>query len=300
MPIRSFEELMVRARYRGPKNVAIAAAHQDVVLHAAEDSEKEGLAEITLVGDEEKIRQIAEAEGVDIERMEIVHQPEPRRAARMVMEMVSEGAADIAMKGKIETADFLRAALSKDLNVRQGRLFTHVAAMEIPDFDRLILITDAGVVVAPTLEQKVEIVKNAIAVGHALDVDQPKVAVLAATEIVNPNVPSTIDAASLSKMAERRQILGGVVDGPLALDNAISAESARIKGIRSPVAGYADVLLVPDIEAGNVLAKAITYFASGEMAGVVVGAKAPLIVPSRSDTRWAKLVSIALGVMIAP
>ncbi len=299
MPIRSFDDLLVRARHRGPKNVAIAAAQQDVVLDAAEDSEKEGLAEITLVGDEGEIRQIAEAEGVNIERLEIVHVPDPRRAARIVMEMVTERAADIAMKGKIETADFLRAALSKDLNVRQGRLLTHVAAMQIPDFDRLILITDAGVVVAPTLEQKVEIVKNAIFVGHALDVDQPKVAVLAATEIVNPNVPSTIDAASLSKMAERRQIVGGVVDGPLALDSAISAESARIKGIRSPVAGYADILLVPDIEAGNVLAKAITYFASGEMAGVVVGAKAPLIVPSRSDTRRAKLVSIALGVMIA-
>ncbi len=263
------------------------------------DAELAGLAEVTLVGDSNEIHRIAEQQGFDIRRMEIVHQPHPREAAYEVMRLVSQGQADIAMKGKVETSDYLRAALSKELGLRTGRLFTHVAVFEIPGFDRLIFISDAGVVVAPDLEQKVQIVQNAIYVAHALGISLPRVAVLAATEVVNPKVPTTLDAANLSKMADRGQIQGGLVDGPLALDNAISPESARIKGIKSEVAGYADILITPDIEAGNVLAKAITYFAEGKMAGVVVGARCPLIVASRSDTREAKLVSLALGVMLA-
>jgi phosphate butyryltransferase len=263
------------------------------------DAEMAGLAEVILVGDSARIQQIAMEESFDISRMDLVHCPESREAAYEVMKLVSKGQADVAMKGKLETSDFLRAALSKELGLRTGRLFTHVAAFEIPDFNRLIFISDAGVVVAPDLEQKVQIVQNAIHVAHALGIELPRVAVLAATEVVNPKVPTTLDAANLSKMADRRQITGGLVDGPLALDNAISPESARVKGIRSEVAGYADILITPDIEAGNVLAKAITYFAQGKMAGVVVGGRCPLILPSRSDTREAKLVSLALGVMLA-
>lgn len=299
MPVRTFAELLEEARAKGRKWVAVAAGHQSEVMLASLDAEVAGLAEVILVGDSEKIRQIAIEEEFDISRMEVIHVPEPREAAWQVMKLVSEGKADIAMKGKVETSDFLRAALSKELGLRVGRLFTHVAAFEIPGFDRLIFISDAGVVVAPTLEQKVQIVQNAIDVAHAMGISLPRVAVLAATEVVNPKIPSTLDAANLSKMADRGQIQGGLVDGPLALDNAISPESARIKGIKSEVAGYADILIAPDIEAGNVLAKAITYFAQGKMAGVVVGARCPLILPSRSDTREAKLVSLALGVMLA-
>ncbi len=251
------------------------------------------------MGDSERIHQIADRESFDISRMDVVHAPEPHEAAWQVMKLVSEGKADIAMKGRVETSEFLRAALSKELGLRTGRLFTHVAVFEIPLFDRLIFISDAGVIVAPDLEQKVQIVQNAIHVAHAVQIDVPKVAILAATEVVNPKIPTTLDAANLSKMADRGQIRGGLVDGPLALDNAISPESAQIKGIKSEVAGYADILIAPDIEAGNVLAKAITYFAQGKMAGVVVGARCPLILPSRSDTREAKLVSLALGVILA-
>jgi len=299
MPIRTFAELLEAAKAKGPKAVAVAAAHQSEVMSAGLDAEVAGLAEVTLVGDSDEIRRIAAAEGFDISRMDIVHVPEPHEAAYRVMKLVSEGQADIAMKGKVETSEFLRAALSRELGLRTGRLYTHVAAFEIPGFERLIFISDAGVIVAPDLEQKVQIVQNAIYVAHALDIPLPRVAVLAATEVVNPKIPTTLDAANLSKMADRGQIQGGLVDGPLALDNAISPESARIKGIRSEVAGYADILVAPDIEAGNVLAKAITYFAQGKMAGVVVGARCPLILPSRSDTREAKLVSLALGVMLA-
>ena len=299
MPITTFAELLEAAKLKGPKTIAVAAGHQAEVMLAGLDAETAGLAEVVLVGDGTMIRQIAAEQDFDISRMEVIHHPQPQEAAWQVMKLVSDGRADIAMKGKVETSDFLRAALSKDLGLRTGRLFTHVAVFQIPEFDRLIFISDAGVVVAPDLEQKVQIVQNAIHVAHSLGISQPRVAVLAATEVVNPKIPTTLDAANLSKMADRGQIKGGLVDGPLALDNAISPESAQIKGIKSEVAGYADILIAPDIEAGNVLAKAITYFAQGEMAGVVVGARCPLILPSRSDTREAKLVSLALGVMLA-
>lgn len=299
MPIRTFAELLVAAKAKGPKTVAVAAGQQAEVMLASLDAEVAGLAEVILVGDSDRIRQIAQEENFDISRMEVIDEPHPREAAWQVMKLVSEGQADIAMKGRVETSDFLRAALSKELGLRTARLFTHVAAFEIPEFDRLIFISDAGVVVAPDLEQKVQIVQNAIYVARAMEISLPRVAVLAATEVVNPKIPTTLDAANLSKMADRGQIEGGLVDGPLALDNAISPESARIKGIKSEVAGYADILIAPDIEAGNVLAKAITYFAQGKMAGVVVGARCPLILPSRSDTREAKLVSLALGVVLA-
>jgi len=174
-----------------------------------------------------------------------------------------------------------------------------VGVFQIPGFDRLLFISDAGVVVAPTMEQKIEIVQNAIYVAQRLGVEEPKVAILAATEMVNPKIPTTLDAANLAKMADRGQIKGGIVDGPLALDNAISLESARIKGIKSEVAGCADILIAPDIEAGNMLAKALTYFAKARMAGIVVGGKSPLIVASRSDPHETKLVSMALGVLLA-
>ena len=209
MPIRTFAELLEAAKDKGPKTVAVAAGHQSEVMLAGLDAEVAGLAEVILVGDSDRIRQIATDEDFDISRMELIHAPRSREAAWQVMKLVSEGQADIAMKGRVETSDFLRAALSKELGLRTGRLFTHVAAFEIPGFDRLIFISDAGVMVAPDLEQKVQIVQNAIYVAHALEIDLPRVAVLAATEVVNPKIPTTLDAANLSKMADRGQIQGG-------------------------------------------------------------------------------------------
>lgn len=299
MAITTFAQLMKEAREVGPKTVAIAAAHEQEILLAAEDAEKRGLADCILVGDRIAIGEIAEQASIHIGRMMVIHEPDPKLAARKVMELVGLGHAQIAMKGKIETGDFLRAALDREVGLRVGRLLTHVGIFEIPGFDRLIFISDAGVVVAPTMEQKIEIVRNAIYVAQRLGVEQPRVAILAATEMVNPKIPTTLDAANLSKMADRGQIEGGLIDGPLALDNAISPESAQIKGIKSGVAGRADILIPPDVEAANVLAKAITYFAKGNMAGVVVGGKSPLIVASRSDPHETKLVSMALGVLLA-
>lgn len=299
MAITTFVQLMEEARGVGPKTVAIAAAQEKEILLAAQDAEKQDICECILVGDRVTITEIAQEHSIEIRRMMVIHEPKPKKAARKVMELVSLGHAQIAMKGKIETGDFLRAALDKEVGLRLGRLLTHVGIFEIPGFDRLVFISDAGVVVAPTMEQKIEIVQNAIFVAQRLGVAQPKVAILAATEMVNPKIPTTLDAANLSKMADRGQIKGGLIDGPLALDNAISPESAQIKGIKSDVAGQADILIPPDVEAANVLAKAITYFAKGNMAGVVVGGKSPIIMASRSDPHQTKLVSMALGVLLA-
>lgn len=297
--IKNFDELLQRAQEVGPKTVAVAAAAQYEVLHAVADAQQRGIVNAVLVDDAQEIERIADEEKIDLSGMQIVDATKPAEAAQQVMRLVGEYKADVAMKGRVETGDFLRAALDKQYGLRTGSLFSHVAVFEIPGFDRLIFITDAGVTVAPDLNMKVILIQNAIDVAHKLGISEPKVAVLAATETVNAKIPTTLDAASLAKMADRHQIRGGVVDGPLALDNAISAEAALIKGIDSPVAGKADILVTPDIEAGNMLAKAISYFANGEMAGVVVGARVPLIVASRADPHRAKLVSIALGVMLA-
>ncbi len=299
MAVKTFAQLMEAARKVGPKAIAIAAAHEHEVLLAAADAQSQGMATCILVGNQGLIRETAKEHNINISGMITVAEPDPKAAARRVMELVNLGHADIAMKGKIETGDFLRAALDREAGLRTGALFTHVGVFEVPGMDRLVFISDAGVVVAPTMEQKIAIVQNAINVARRLGVEQPKVAVLAATEMVNFKIPSTMDAANLSKMAERGQIQGGIVDGPLALDNAISLESAEIKGIHSPVAGQADILITPDVESGNILAKAITYFANGKMAGVVVGAKVPLVVASRSDPHETKLTSMALGVLLA-
>ena len=298
MPITSFSQLMAMAKKVGPKTVAVVAPHEPEILMAAQDAEKEGIATCTLVGDRKLIKELAGQHDIDISRMIIIDEPEPKLAARKVMELLRMRHADLAMKGTIETGDLLRAALDRESGLRVGRLFTHIALFEISGFDRLLLVTDSGVVVAPTLEQKVEIVQNAIMVAQRLGISEPRVAILAATEMVNPKIPTTMDAANLAKMADRHQIQGALVDGPLALDNAISPESAAIKGIHGPVAGNADVLVAPDVEAGNMLAKAITYFAKGKMAGVVVGAKTPLVVASRSDPHETKLISMALGVLL--
>ncbi|MGQ9492916.1 MAG: bifunctional enoyl-CoA hydratase/phosphate acetyltransferase [Anaerolineae bacterium] len=299
MAIKNFTELMAEAKKAGPKMVAVAAPHEPEILLAAQDAEREGIANCTLVGDRELVRRLAAEHQIDITKMMLIQEPEPKAAARKVMELLRMGHADLAMKGKVETADFLRAALDREMGLRVGRLFTHIAVFELPGFDRLLFVTDSGVVVAPTMEQKVEIVQNAIMVAQRLGITEPKVAILAATEMVNPKIPTTMDAANLAKMADRGQIQGGLVDGPLALDNAISPESVAIKNIKGPVAGYADILVAPDVEAGNMLAKAMTYFAKGKMAGVVVGGKSPLIVASRSDPHETKLVSIGLGVILS-
>jgi phosphate butyryltransferase len=287
------------AQQVGPRTVVAVGAHHLTVLGALSMAHRQGIAGAILVGDESEIHTLASENQIDLSGLEIVHEPDPQLAARKSMVLVAEGRAHVAMKGKVDTATFLRAALDKELGLRTGELLSHVAAFDIDRFDRLIFISDAGVNIAPTLAEKADIIRNAIFVAHRLGIEVPKVAVLASNEVVNPKMPVNIEAAALAKMADRGQITGALIDGPLALDNAISADAAETKGIVSSVAGRADILISPDIEAGNMLAKAITYFAGSPMAGVVVGAKAPLIVASRSALYEDELNSVALGVILS-
>jgi phosphate butyryltransferase len=299
MRIASFKDLLTVAREKGPRTVVAVGAHLKTIVEALGAAHSLGIANAVLIGDEPQIRNIASANEVDVSDSEIVHQPDPKSAARKCMVLVAEGRAHVAMKGRVDTTTFLRAALDKDLGLRTGQLLSHVAAFDIEHFERLIFISDAGVNIAPTLAQKADIIRNAVFVAHKLGIEMPRVAVLASNEVVNPKMPVNIEAAALAKMADRGQITGALVDGPLALDNAISIEAAGTKGIVGPVAGRADILIPPDIEAGNMLAKAIVYFAASPMAGVVVGARAPLIVASRSALYEDELNSIALGVIMS-
>lgn len=297
--VRSFKEILALAKDVGPKAVAIAAADEREALEAATEARRLGIAEPILVGAKSRIVEIAAESDLSLQGVEIVDEPDARVAAAIAVHLVRSGHADIVMKGRMDTGDLLRAALNRELGLRCGRLLSHISAFEIPGFDRLLFVTDAGVVIEPTLEEKAQIVQNAIDTAHRLGIAEPRVAVLAALEMVNPKMPSTIDAANLAKMCDRGQIKGGIVDGPLALDNAISAVSAQMKGIRSPVAGRADILVTPDVESGNMLAKGITYFAGASMASVVVGASAPIIATARADPSESKLASIGLAVVLS-
>ncbi len=297
--IKNFVELVEMAKRKGAKWVAVVAPHDQSTLLAVSRARKGGLAYPVLVGGPAVMAEIAREKGIDLAGMTVVDEPHPKLAARRAVELVKNGQADLVMNGLAQPRYLLEAALDeKGLSTTTGCLLANVGVFEIPGLDRLILVCDIGVVVSPTLEQRATIIQNVIEVAHRLGIEEPKVAILAATETVDPRVPLSLDAANLSKMAQRGQIKGGIVDGPMALDIAISPRSARIKGIKGDVAGQADILIVPDIEAGRLLAQTITCFARGEMASVVVGGKCPLALPSRADPPEAKLASLALGVLM--
>jgi phosphate butyryltransferase len=278
--------------------VAIVGAGQRQTLHAARIARGTGLAQCILFDEPARLEAVADSEGVDLDGMEIVEQGNMVDAAYEAVAMIHAGQADLLMNGRALPVELMKAALDGEKGLRIGKLISDVSIFEIPDVERLILISDVAIIVSPGLAQKVAIVQNAIDTAIELGIEQPKVAILAATEMVNPEMPANMDAANLSKMAERGQIRGGIVDGPLALDNAMSLKAAEMKGITSRVAGRADVLITPDVESGNILAKALSYFARGRMAGVGVAAKCPIVMPSRSDPPEQKLMSLALGVYL--
>lgn len=293
--ITRYRELLEEVQKREPARVAVAAAQDDAVLQACQDAYERGLATFTLFGDMARIEAAAQKSGVRLDGMKIVNEPDDMRSAMQAVECVSTGNADIVMKGLINTGDLLRAVLDKSIGLRTGRVLSHLALFELSGFNRLIGVTDGGMNIMPTLQQKADIIQNATAVFHKLGVDPVRVAVLAAVETVNADMPATIDAAALAKMNDRGQIRGVIVDGPLALDNAVSEEAARHKGIVSPVAGKADLLIVPNIEVGNVLGKSLVFMAGGTIAGLIVGARRPIVVTSRADTPESKVISIALA-----
>jgi phosphate butyryltransferase len=252
-----------------------------------------------LVGCASKIRGVATKLGADIDGYELIDIPDHAAAAAHAVSMVREKKAQALMKGHLHTDVLLGAVVKREGGLRTARRLSHIFVMDVPGLDHLLMITDAAINIAPDLETKADIVQNAIDLCHALGIPEPRVAVLSAVETVNPRIPSSMDAAILSKMAERGQIKGGIVDGPLALDNAVSPEAARIKGLRSIVAGHADVLVLPDLDAANMVGKELTFLAHAEAGGVVMGASAPIILTSRADDEKARLASCAVAALYA-
>lgn len=302
--IRNLDQLLekakaISARSPHPVKVAVAGADEQAAISALLKAGRMGLAEGLLVGDKTTILSLLKPEAPDF--LEILHEPDEREASAAAVDAVREGRAEILLKGRVKTSTLLKAVLDPDRGLRTGRLLSDVFLFEDPrgGETRLIMITDGGVNLAPDLCQKIQILENAVQVAHLLGNPCPRVAVLSAVETVNPDLQSTLDAAIIAKMNQRGQIKGCIVDGPLALDNALSEEAVKLKGIDSPVAGKADILLCPNIEAANLLAKGILYFAGVRLAHVIIGAKAPVLIPSRVDTSEAKLLSIALGITVA-
>ncbi|MGM0608561.1 MAG: phosphate butyryltransferase [Candidatus Muiribacteriota bacterium] len=291
---KSIDELKAKAS-EDKKTLSVAVAQDAEVLIAVDNAKKADVVEPLLVGDEEKIRQIAEKNSIDISSWEIQNVKDDSQAALQAVKNVSSGKADMIMKGLVSTGVFLKAVLNKEFGLRAGNLLSHVAIVETPNYHKLLAVTDAAMNIAPDLNAKIDIIKNSSKVMKSLGVEVPKVACLGAVESVNPGMEATLDAAILSKMNDRKQIKGCLVDGPLALDNAISKKAAAHKGIVSDVAGDADVLLLPDIEAGNVLYKALVFLAKVKLAAIIVGAKAPIVLTSRADSDETKLNSIALA-----
>jgi len=300
MFINDFTTMLEAARNKGSKRVAVAAAHDPEVLRSLAEAREAGIIEAGyLVGDARLTEALAKREGLSLDGFELIDEIKTSKAARRVVLLAREGKADIVVKGQLKTAELLSTALNREIGLRERRLMTHVGIFEIPGIERLIYISDSGVVPYPDVYQKLEIIRNAVEVAHRFGLKEPKVAILAATEAVHPKIPASIDALALAKMAEQGWVEGAIVDGPMALDTAISEHSARVKGIKSPVAGRADILIVPNVEAGNIMAKGIQYFAHARMAGHVVGAKVPILINSRADTAETRFLSLAMAVYLA-
>jgi phosphotransacetylase len=294
-----YEALLARCRPLGPVSTAVAHPCEATALAAAVEAAALGLIVPILVGPADRIREIAGANGIDASRHRIVDAPHSHAAAAKAVELVRLGQAEVLMKGSLHTDELLGAVIARDTGLRTGRRISHVFIMDVPTYHKILVVTDAAINIAPTLEEKVDICQNAIDLAISLGVARPKVAILGAVETVTSKMSATIDAAALCKMAERGQITGGVLDGPLAFDNAISAEAARIKGITSEVAGDPDILLVPDLEAGNILAKLLSFLANADSAGLVLGARVPIVLTSRADSIRSKIASCAVAMLAA-
>lgn len=297
--IKNFAELLASAKKKGPRRIAVACAEDDDVLKALKVASEACIVEGYLVGDQAKIEAIAKEISLDLSNFEIVHVLDMAEAAMKAVALVSKGKADIVMKGLVDTAIILKAVLNKETGLRTGNVLSHVAAFDIASYHKMLLVTDAAMNIAPDVEQKQQIIENSLVVTRALAIDMPNVGVICAKEKVNPAMPATVDAATLVERNKSGQISGCYVGGPFALDNAISKEAAIVKGVQDPMAGDVDVLLMPSIEAGNVLYKALNFLAGATSAGVIVGAKAPVVLTSRADSDESKLYSIALAVLMA-
>jgi phosphotransacetylase len=294
-----YEQLLVRCRSLEPVPTAVAHPCEAAALSGAIEAAQEGLIVPILVGPRAKIESTAKSAAIDLKDFEIVDTPHSVASASKAVALLREGRAELLMKGSLHTDELMAGVVSREGGLRTGRRISHVFVMDVPTYHKVLVVTDAAINIAPTLEDKVDICQNAIDLAISLGLERPKVAILAAVETVTSKMPATIDAAALCKMAERGQIKGAILDGPLAFDNAISRQAATMKGIDSEVAGDPDILLAPDLEAGNILAKQLSFLANADSAGLVLGARVPIILTSRADGVRSRIASCAVAMLAA-
>jgi phosphate acetyltransferase len=294
-----YEALLARCKNLEPVPTAVAHPCEASALAGAVEAAELKLIRPILVGPAAKIKEVAKAAKLNLDGIEILDAEHSHASALKAVALVRAGKAELLMKGSLHTDELLSAIIARETGLRSGRRISHVFLMDVPTYHKVLIVTDAAINIAPTLEDKVDICQNAIDLAMSLGIARPKVAILAAVEVVNSKMQATLDAAALCKMADRGQIKHGILDGPLAFDNAISADAAKIKGIQSPVAGDPDILLAPDLEAGNILAKQLSYLANADSAGLVLGARVPVILTSRADSVRARTASCAVAVQVA-
>ena len=293
-----FHKFLERCKSLPPITTAICWPLSDVALKGAVEAAHEGLIQPTLIGDEAQMRALAAKIGVDLKPFPILDADDETKAAQLSVSMCRSGNAQAMMKGSLHTDELMKVAMQREMGLRTSRRITHVFVMDTPAYARTLMITDAAINIKPEFEDKIHIVQNAIDLAHALGIPEPKVALLSAVETVNPKIPSTMEAAALCKMADRGQITGGILDGPLAFDTAVSVNAAKIKHLDSPVTGQADILVVPDLESGNMLAKQLEYLGGAQLAGIVLGALVPVILTSRADSAETRLTSCAVACLL--
>jgi phosphate acetyltransferase len=294
-----YEQLLERCRPLAPVPTAVVHPCEATALAGALEAAEQGLIVPILVGPAARIAEVAGQARLSVDRVQVVDTPHSHGAAAKAVELVRTGQAELLMKGSLHTDELLAAVVAREAGLRTGRRISHVFVMDVPTYHKVLVVTDAAINIAPTLEEKADICQNAIDLAVSLGVSRPKVAILAAVETVTSRMPATIDAACLCKMAERGQIKSAVLDGPLAFDNAISKDAAATKGIRSEVAGDPDILLAPDLEAGNILAKQLTFLANADSAGLVLGARVPIILTSRADSVRSRIASCGIAMLVA-
>ena len=294
-----YDRLLARCKEFAPAPTAVAHPCDESSLRGAVEAAEMGIIQPLLVGPRGKIEEVARAAGLNIAPYEIIDVEHSHASADTAVQLAREGRAELLMKGSLHTDELMAAVVRSGTGLRTERRISHCFIMDVPHLDRPIIITDAAINIFPSMEDKMHIIQNAIDLAHSLGIENPKVAILSAMETINPKLQSTIEAGALCKMADRGQITGGILDGPLALDNAIDLDAAKIKKIESPVAGKADILVVPDLEAGNMLAKSLSFMADADAAGIVLGARVPVILTSRADSVLSRLASCAVAALVA-
>ncbi|HDN59200.1 MAG TPA: phosphate butyryltransferase [Candidatus Marinimicrobia bacterium] len=295
--VKTFDDIRKLAKKRGKKVISIAMPESLSILEAVKELKEEGMIDAVLVGDSENIKKLLDDVRLDIDRKNIIHATDPVEAGYLSVQAIKDGAADILMKGRIPTPDLMKAVLDKEKGLRKGNLLSHVAVAEAPNYDRLLIVSDGGINIRPDVEKKIQIIKNAIVLAKSLGIAHPKIGILCPIERVNPKIPETVDAAELVKLTEKGEFGDVSLEGPIAMDVILSEEAAAKKGIESKIAGKTDIIIVHDVTTGNAILKTLIWLVGAKVGGVVLGAKVPIVLLSRSDTKKEKMLSMLLSIV---